>query len=477
MKKLLLATMALAYLFLATAVGYYDEIADAPAMPPPPQYNAGAVVVMCADTGMVLYGYEYHAQLYPASITKIMTALVVLDHITDLSERITFSEHAVYSIPRNSSHIAMNAGETLTVNQALNALMIRSANEVAIALAEHVAGTEAEFVSLMNHRAAALGAHNTYFTNPTGLPGVGHVSTAYDMALIMREAVRLYPIFTNIIATPQFAIPPTERQPETRFLNNTNQLIRPGPYYNPRVIGSKTGWTHAAGNTLVTYAAHEGRRLIVTILQSNGTDPFRETTALLTFGFALPYEERIVFNAATYTRTVPVYATVNGEQVEIYRLTLQAAENFTAYLPANFDLTRLRYNLTVQENITAPIALNEPLGSVGIYVQNARLGTVELLAQSPVSVPRPTAQSAPAEAYSPYATFTFYDPYTGLYYPLPYREILEILRIDEQLAALAIPLAIAFLGLLFALFILVARRKRTRRNRFHGYRGVYRYKA
>ncbi|MCL2364438.1 MAG: D-alanyl-D-alanine carboxypeptidase [Defluviitaleaceae bacterium] len=515
MKKTCFVILAAAILLLATAYilpyDYMDEnpyIAAVPALHQPPPYEAGAVVIMCADTGMVLYGHEYHTTLYPASITKIMTALVVLDHVQDLSERIEFSYHSIFSIPRNSSHISMDVGETLTVNQALNALMIRSANEVAIALAEHVAGSEEEFVRLMNARAQSLGAVNTYFTNPTGLPGVGHVTTAYDMALIKREAVRLFPIYTNIIATPQFAIPPTERQPETRFLNTTNQMIRPGPYFDDRVIGGKTGWTHAAGNTLVTYAAHEGRRLIVTILQSNGTDPFRETTALLNFAFALEYEDRVVFNAATYTRIVPVYATVNDERTEIYRLTLQAPNDKTASLPANFDLTRLRYNLTVQENITAPIRAGDRLGTVGIYVQNVRLGEVALLAQSAVPLPAaPTntqdnnAATASASGNSPdtnnphaannapatgntvadtpdadYPQLVLYDPYAAMHYPLAYPNLPGFTQHREQWTSLIIPLGLLVAGLSFSALVLITRRKRNRRHVYGANGLMYRYK-
>ncbi|MCL2203259.1 MAG: D-alanyl-D-alanine carboxypeptidase [Defluviitaleaceae bacterium] len=447
--------------------------------PEPPPYRSGGVVIMCANTGMVLYGHEYHTEFYPASITKVMTALVVLDHVQDLSERVPFSHHAVYSIPRNSSHIAMNASETLSVYEALHALMLRSANEVSIALAEYVAGSEEEFVSLMNHRAASIGAVHTHFANSTGLPATGHITTAYDMALIMRETVRLYPVFGEIIATARFDIPPTERQPEVRALLTTNQLIRQGPYFNPRVVGSKTGWTHAAGNTLVTYASYEGRRLIVTILQGAGSDPFRETTALLNFGFALPYEERVVFNAGSYIRIVPVYQEIDAQRVEIYRLVLQAEDNLVASLPANFDLTRLRYYLTVTENIDAPVMEGDRLGSVAIYAQSVRLGTVPLLAQSTVEkLPPPQAQSTVAQlpVPVPYLPAYLYDPYAGAYYPLPDGGLFAIFREGEQLSALAVPLTVAFFGLIFAVLALATRRKRRERQIISRYSSLYRYR-
>ncbi|MCL2501124.1 MAG: D-alanyl-D-alanine carboxypeptidase [Defluviitaleaceae bacterium] len=455
--------------FVATAQPPYEEEALALT---PPSYTSGGVVVMCADTGLVLYGNREHDAFYPASITKVMTALTVLDHVQDLNERITFSYDAVFSIPRNSSHISMDVGETLSVYEALHALLLRSANEVALALAEYVAGSVEEFVELMNHRAVSVGALETRFVNPTGLPAVGHVTTAFDMALIMREAVRLYPIFEEIIATRQFAIPPTERQAETRFINTTNQLIRPGtPYFNPHVIGSKTGWTHAAGNTLVTYANYEGRRLIVTVLQGSGTDPFRETTSLLDYASRLPYEDRVVFNAESYIRVVPVLQEVDGEMKEVYRLPLQAGDDLLYSLPLGFDLTMLRYDLTVPESVTAPVSEGDALGSVAVYAQNVRLGTVNLLAQSTVAEISTSASLADnagasgetASAESAYPT-TLHAPSNP---SATFGNFWDALRDSDQLAALAVPLTVAFLGLLVSTVVFATRRKRRMKQFFY----------
>jgi D-alanyl-D-alanine carboxypeptidase len=405
-----------------------------------------------------------------------MTALVVLDHIEDIQERITFSYHSVFSIPRNSSHIAMDVGEELTVYDALHALMVRSANEVAIALAEHVAGTEEDFVTLMNRRAASLGANNTVFKNPTGLPANGHVTTAFDMALIKREALRRYPeIFTSLISTRQHAIAPTLRQSETRFLNTTNQLIRPGTvYFNPLVVGSKTGWTHAAGNTLVTYASNGERRLIVSILQGTGTDPFRDTNALLDFAFAMPYEERIIFNAGSYKRIVPVYQEIDGENIEIYRLILQAAQDETYYLPATFDLTQLTFNLTVPPHVTAPVTEGATLGNVAIYANNVHLATVNLLAQSTVELQAPIVIYEEEEETIP--TYLS-DGFTEATSPTtPMDNILESFRASEYLEQLAVPLTVGFFGLFFTIIAFAARRKRRERYDYSRYSNAYRYR-
>jgi D-alanyl-D-alanine carboxypeptidase len=337
----------------------------------------------------------------------------------------------------------------------------------------------------MNHRAASIGAVNTHFVNPTGLPAASHVTTAYDMALIMREAVRQYPVFADIIATRQFVIPPTERQAESRYLNNTNQLIRQGtPYFNPQVVGSKTGWTHAAGNTLITYAQHEGRRFIVTILQGSGTDPFRETTALLNYAFHLPYEERVVFNAHSYMRIVPVLQEIDGELIEIEKLILQADENLIAHLPINFDLTQLRYSLSVPDTITAPIAEGDPLGSVSVYVQNIYLDTITLRAQNAVETLSPLALTETTQAPPPTSSY-LYDPYEGTYYPLPQNHInlWNTLTEIDRLEALAVPFTASFIGLIISILLFATRRKRKMRKLFHigsangtRYANSYRYR-
>jgi len=253
------------------------------ALRPPgsPMYMAGSVTVMDAQTGAVLFESEQHTTRYPASVTKIMTALLVLEHVDDLSELITFSETAV-AIPWYASRMGMQAGDTMTVYDALYALMLVSANEVAWALAEHVSDSFDEFVDQMNLRAASLGAVNTRFANPCGLPGEGQYTTSYDMALIMRAAMQ-NPVFNRIIATPSADLPPTESHDTPRSMRNTNRLIHPdGPEFNNRVIGGKTGFTNAAQHTLVTYAELDGRAVIVSVLYVPHRGAiFSDTSALL----------------------------------------------------------------------------------------------------------------------------------------------------------------------------------------------------
>jgi D-alanyl-D-alanine carboxypeptidase len=248
-------------------------------------HNAGSVLVMDAQTGEVLFENEGYASRFPASVTKVMTALLVLENVSDLNERIVFSEHAV-DLPHYAGRIDMLEGESITVLEALYGIMLPSANEVARALAEHVSGSVPEFVALMNARAEQLGAHHTHFINPCGLPGDGQFITAYDIAIIMRAAIQ-HPLFAEIISTPYFDLPPTEFHDEVREMRNSNSMVRPSRVeFNPYVVGGKTGFTNAAQHTLVTYARHNEREIIISVLYASPRGAiFTDTAALIDFIF------------------------------------------------------------------------------------------------------------------------------------------------------------------------------------------------
>ncbi|MCL1861955.1 MAG: D-alanyl-D-alanine carboxypeptidase [Defluviitaleaceae bacterium] len=256
------------------------------------QYNAGSVLVLCIETGAVLYENDGFSRRYPASITKIMTALLTIELVDDLNRRFVLSENAV-TLPHYAGRLGMHENESMTAMEALYAIMLPSANDVARALAEFIGGDIPGFVELMNRRAAELGAYNTRFVNPCGLPGDGQFTTAYDIALIMREAIK-HPIFVDIIATPYFTLPPTEIHEYPRLMRNSNLMVRPTQAeYNPRIIGGKTGFTNAAQHTLVTYASYDGLDVIVSVLFTAPRGAiFSDTAALVEYIFRqLPAEE------------------------------------------------------------------------------------------------------------------------------------------------------------------------------------------
>ena len=180
---------------------------------------------MDAVTDTVLYSKNADNKLYPASITKIMTALLVCENL-DMNDSLTMSEAAAYGIEAGSSTIYAETGEVFTVEQAVMALMLESANEMALALAEKTSGSVKKFVELMNQRAAQLGCKHTHFNNPNGLHDEKHYTTANDMMKIAKAAW-YNPLFRKFVTTQTYEIPPTNKQPETRYLLNHHKMLEP----------------------------------------------------------------------------------------------------------------------------------------------------------------------------------------------------------------------------------------------------------
>ncbi len=256
-----------------------------------PSVVAESAIIMEASTGMVLYSKNINDKHYPASITKIMTALLALENCS-LSETVTFSHDAVFGLEPGSAHISADVDEQLTMEQCLYALMLKSANEVANAIGEHVAGSVEKFADMMNAKAKELGCKNTHFTNPHGLHNPEHYTTAYDMALITRAAMKNQ-TYRTIAGTKRYIIPPTNKQTETRYLTNKHQMIYPNDYpqyaYQYTLTG-KTGYTDQAGNTLVTVAKKDGLELICVVLKSKPSycqkNQYTDTISLLDYCFA-----------------------------------------------------------------------------------------------------------------------------------------------------------------------------------------------
>ena len=350
-----------------------------------PQIESEAAVVLDAHTGIVLFERRKDEQVFPASVTKVMTALLAIENSDgEFDERVPFSYEAVHSIMPGSSHIAMDEGETLSLDDALYALMLASANEVSNAVAEFVSGDMPSFARQMNARAAGLGAVNTNFTNAHGLPEDNHYTTAYDSALIMREAVQ-HPKFIELISTQTYEIMPTERQAEIRLLNNSNRMILPHTrFYDERVVGGKTGFTNAARHTLATFANVGDIELIVVTMRGEARDPYRDTSVLLDYGFE-QFEEIEVLDPTRFEEPVPVVQIMDGTAEELGTVMVKASGENGA--PAT--ITRLlpkqaaRY-VTVETSLPsraiAPVNVGDVLGELRIYCNKTLLETIPLVA-------------------------------------------------------------------------------------------------
>ena len=249
-----------------------------------PQISSEGAVLMDADTGALLYSKNSETKYYPASITKLMTALLVAER-TNLSDTVTFSKAATTNLEAGAVTLNMTEGDKLTVEQSLYGLMLKSANDVANGLAEHVSGSVGSFAQLMNAKARELGCTNTNFVNPNGLNNSNHYTTPHDMALIAKAAFQ-NGVVRKVCSTVSYQIPATKKAGARTVTMGHKMINSSDSRYYPGVIGGKTGFTSAAGNTLVTYAEKNGSRLIVVIMKSKSTH-YNDTKALLDYGFAL----------------------------------------------------------------------------------------------------------------------------------------------------------------------------------------------
>lgn len=261
--------------------------------------DAKAALVADLTTGEIIYQQNMLDRLVPASTTKVMTTLLVLEAISQgniaLDTPVVVSSTALAGVPSDASHVnpRLKAGEVVNVLSLLEAVMIKSDCHACNVLAELVAGSVDNFVALMNLKATALGCVDTNFVNTSGYPANNHYTNAYSLSLIMREAMK-YQTFQTIIGLKTAEIPATNLS-KVRKLENTNALILSGDYYNPYVIGGKTGYCKASKNCLVTAAVKDGKTLITVILGAETntmTDgavlkqQFSETNKLLEIGFA-----------------------------------------------------------------------------------------------------------------------------------------------------------------------------------------------
>ncbi len=263
---------------------YADENNKKVEWPSGPQVVGKCAVLIDASTGTVLYSKKADKQMYPASITKIMTALLTIENCK-MDEMVEFSENAVMSLHYDDANFGCQVGEKMSVKDCLYLLMLHSANEVATALGEHVGGSEKDFAKMMTERAKQAGAKNTHFANANGLHNDKHYVTAYDMAMITRAALQ-YPAFREIVNTTSYKIGKNNKRKQAATCYQRHKMVWPtGYYYYDGIIGGKTGYTDQAGTTLVTSATRNGMTLISVVLKSNGTAVYKDTKALLDFGF------------------------------------------------------------------------------------------------------------------------------------------------------------------------------------------------
>ncbi len=343
---------------------------------------AETAVLMDAASGEVLYQKNADQKMYPASITKLMTILLALEH-GKLTDEITFSHDAIYSIEPGSAHIAIMEGETLTLEQVLRAIILRSANEASNGVAEYVDGSVEAFAKHMTERAKELGCKNTNFVNANGLHDENHYTTAYDMALIAKELLT-HEEYRSMMSETYYEIPPTNKQTETRYLHGQHQMLNPNSiYYYEDAIGGKTGFTSEALNTLVTYAERDGMELIAVVMKCNGAEHYTDTAALFDYGFE-NYESVKLLSAEDHTATVTVTETYKDKPIELGKITVAPAEDVYHTLPKGTDVSQIKVETDCPETVEAPVAEGQTIGTLKVTLNGETLKTVDLVSQNAV---------------------------------------------------------------------------------------------
>ena len=274
---------------LAFAVVLFSVVTAGSAMAAnAPDIASEGAVLYNATSGKFLYEKNANHQYYPASITKFMTALLVLENASQ-EDTVVFSSAATENLESGAVNLELMKGDRVKVRDCLYGLMLKSANEVANGLAEHVSGSVPSFAKKMNRRAQELGCTNTNFVNPSGLNNAKHLSTPHDMALIAKACFDRAD-FRAIDRTVSYHFPATQKRPNGTDIVMGHRMISSGNAdYYPGILGGKTGYTSAAGNTLVTCAERNGVRLIVVVMKSRKTQ-YSDTRALLDYGFQLAEE-------------------------------------------------------------------------------------------------------------------------------------------------------------------------------------------
>ncbi len=323
-----------------------DSLAD---WPQGPAIYAESGILVDLDTQEILYSKNIDKQLYPASITKIMTTLIAIESSAP-EDPVTFSQTALDSIEWDSSNIGCRLNETLTMEQCWYAMMLNSANEVCCGVAEQIAGSIDAFVDLMNQKAAELGCTNTHFANPNGLPDENHYTTAHDMALIANAAYE-NETFRQVFTTRQYEIPPTSQYTETRYLYNHHKMMQPDTeYYYEGCLGGKTGYTEAALNTLVTFASRSEKTLLCVTMRTQGRQVYTDTASLFDYGFSqtFPDGEAALLNGTPTPTETPVpepsadaadRSSDGDGDIDSAPADPETAEQKTASLPVRIPLT------------------------------------------------------------------------------------------------------------------------------------------
>lgn len=327
--------------------------------------SANAAILMDTTTGQIIYEKNSNEKMYPASITKILSAIVVLEKC-NLTDNVVVSENALKNMPSDSSTAKLKAGETLTVEQLLYAMLVTSGNDAANVLAEHAGGSIESFAAMMNTKAKELGAENSNFVNANGLHDDNHYVTASDMAIIAKHAMQ-NETFKKIVSTKTYTIPKNAIYTDgDREYKNSNLLLFPDPvppntktYYYEYATGIKTGNTSKAGNTLVASAKKDNMELICILLKVPSTDNsnrYTEAKKLFTYGFNN-------FSLNQLPNNIPAIKDIPSAKKNA-ELTVEIENGGYILVSSGVDVSTLQYKITQKAGLQAPIQAGSNIGTI-----------------------------------------------------------------------------------------------------------------
>ena len=335
------------------------------------EINSPVALLIESETGTILYEKKAFDKMYPASTTKIMTAILALENC-DLNDIATVSRDAVMSVPVDYTNANLQVGEELTIKDLLYAFLIPSANDCGYVLAEHIAGSTEKFAEMMNLKATELGCKNTNFTNPSGIHDDNHYSTAYDLALIGRYAMK-NETFREIVSTSSYNLPATNKYDSTdrRFVS-TNFLIRESQtkYYYEYATGVKTGFTDEAGDCVVASAKKDGIEYIAVILDAGYNkdwlkEKFLDSVTLFNYAFE-NYTTKSLGNQGEVFDKV----RVSGATKDTKMLDIVLKDDISAFIKKSDFQNNYEPNVVIDHDLKAPIIKGELIGSVSYNVDD-----------------------------------------------------------------------------------------------------------
>ena len=341
-----------------------------------PEITAGAGLVMDMRNGQVLFDKEAEKKMYPASTTKMLTALVVLKNCA-LDETVTVSEKAI--LPGGSA-VGLQPGERLSVQDLLYAMMLSSANDGAEALAEHVGGSVEGFAAMMNKEAGNLGAANSHFVNPHGMPDSEHYTTAKDLAIIARAAMQ-NATFRKIVGTYHYRIERNPPKPvdgitQVDFVNHNRMIWPSSMFYYQGATGIKTGYTSVAGQCLVVSSRRGEREMLSVVLNSQGYDVYRDSRALLDYGFSAFIPVELVKSGVRMAEV-----QVDGGEADIVAAVTGKSFYYNISATGKADVIR---KVELKKNLHAPVYREDRIGALVFYQDDREIGRVSLQAYSMV---------------------------------------------------------------------------------------------